>query len=102
MRNADVKRISGRGFYFGLNAKFAMVGLSLDKTADASASYAKTNGLAWVQGYLGDSSKTTLPAQYGVEGIPAVFLLDPDGKIVATDLRSENIKTAVRAALGGR
>jgi beta-lactamase regulating signal transducer with metallopeptidase domain/peroxiredoxin len=86
---------------YGSNPKFAMVGLSLDKTADAPASYAKTNGLSWAQGYLGDWSETTLPARYGVERIPVIFLLDPDGKIVATDLRGENIQTAVQTALGG-
>jgi hypothetical protein len=35
-----------------------------------------------------------------VEGIPAIFLIDPGGKIVSTDLRGSEIGKAVAAALG--
>ena len=84
------------------NPKFALISLSLDNTPDAPKEYCKTNGMAWEQGYLGDWSKATLPAKYGVQGIPAIFLLDPAGKIVAADLRRDNIKPAVAAALAGR
>jgi hypothetical protein len=35
-----------------------------------------------------------------VEGIPAIFLIDPGGKIVSTDLRGAEIGKAVAAALG--
>lgn len=51
------------------------------------------------QGFLGDWSKATLPDQYGVRGIPEIFLIGPDGKIAARDLRCENIKPAVSKAL---
>ncbi len=87
---------------FGANPKFAMIGLSLDKSAADPKQYCQTNGMTWPQGFLGDWSKATLPAKFGVEGIPSIFLLDPDGKIVATDLRGDKIKTAVAAALAGR
>jgi beta-lactamase regulating signal transducer with metallopeptidase domain/peroxiredoxin len=85
---------------FGANPQFAMIGLSLDKAADAPRDYAKANDTRWHQGFLGDWSQATLPARYGVEGIPSIFLIDPAGKIVATDLRGGDIKTAVSSALG--
>jgi peroxiredoxin len=85
---------------YGKNPKFAMLGLSLDKAVDAPKDYARTEGIGWQQGFLGDWSKATLPARYGVEGIPAIFLIDPDGKVVATDLRGEGIGSAVGSALG--
>lgn len=87
---------------FSANPKFAMIGLSLDKNTADPKQYCQTNGMTWPQGFLGDWSKATLPAKYGVEGIPSIFLLDPDGKIVATDLRGGNIKAAVAAALAGQ
>ena len=85
---------------YGKDPKFAMLGLSLDKAVEAPRDYAKTEGIAWHQGFLGDWSKATLPARYGVEGIPAIFLIDPGGKIVSTDLRGAEIGKAVAAALG--
>ena len=50
-------------------------------------------------GFLGEWSKSDLPNQYGVEGIPSIFLIGPDGKIIAKDLRGENIKATVERAL---
>ena len=80
--------------------RFAMVGLSLDPAASAPRDYAKKNKLGWTQGFLGEWSNTDLPARYGVEGIPSIFLIGPDGKVVATGLRGGSIKSAVASALG--
>jgi thiol-disulfide isomerase/thioredoxin len=85
---------------YGKDAKFAMVGLSLDKAVEAPKDYVKTEGIAWQQGFLGDWSKAALPARYGVEGIPSLFLIDPEGKVLATDLRGAEIGKAVATALG--
>jgi peroxiredoxin/uncharacterized GH25 family protein len=79
--------------------RFAIVGLSLDPKESSPRDYAKKNELGWIQGFLGDWSKTDLPKQYGVEGIPAIFLIGPDGQIVSTGLRGSNIKSAIQAAL---
>ena len=66
---------------FGKDDRFAMIGLSLDSKSDAARQFARTNGMGWAQGFLGEWSKTSVPKDYAVEGIPAVFLLGPDGKI---------------------
>jgi protocatechuate 3,4-dioxygenase beta subunit/peroxiredoxin len=78
---------------------FAMVSLSLDPEAAAPRKFAARNDVGWTQGFLGDWSKSDVPEHWGVEGIPAIFLIGPDGKIVARDLRGEAIKTAVANAL---
>lgn len=84
----------------GKNPKFAMIGLSLDKAIEAPKDYRTKEGTDWHQGFLGDWSKATVPTEYGVEGIPAIFLIDPEGKIIATDLRGDHIKAAADRALG--
>jgi len=82
--------------------RFAMVGLSLDPDASAPRDYARKNELGWTQGFLGEWAKTDLPSRYGVEGIPAIFLIGPDGKLVATGLRGAETQSAVRTALGSQ
>jgi len=79
--------------------RFAMVGMSLDPDAAAPRNYAKKNDIGWTQCFLGEWSKTDVPATFGVEGIPAIFLIGPDGKIIGRDLRGEAIKSAVAEAL---
>ena len=65
-----------------------------------SLDFARKNGIHWIQGFLGDGSASPVPAQYGVEGIPEIFLIGPDGKILARDLRGEMIEQAIQRALG--
>jgi peroxiredoxin len=84
---------------YGKNPNFVMLGLSLDKAVKEPKDYAIKEGVPWQQGFLGDWSKAMLPTRYGVEGIPAIFLVDPAGKIVATDLRGAEIGKAVGEAL---
>jgi peroxiredoxin len=87
---------------YGRDPRFVMIGLSLDKEVEAPRDYVHKEEIAWYQGFLGDWSKTTLPTRYGVEGIPAIFLIDPEGRVVAKDLRGTGIGLAVGSALGGR
>ena len=53
-----------------------------------------------MQGFLGDWAKTSVPADYGVRGIPAYVLIGPDGKIVERNLQGAAIQDAVAKALG--
>jgi hypothetical protein len=52
-----------------------------------------------VQGFLGRWADATVPGDYGVRGIPAIFLIGPDGRVLAEDLRGEAILQTVQAAL---
>ncbi|MGO8765167.1 MAG: TlpA family protein disulfide reductase, partial [Limisphaerales bacterium] len=85
---------------FGNDKRFAMVSLSLDAEREAPQQFARNHDIAWIQGFLGDWSLDKLTSKYGVYGIPSIFLIGPDGKILATDLRGPKIKEAVAAALG--
>jgi len=84
---------------YGKREDFVMIGLSLDKDVDKPLAYAKENGCAWVDGFLGDWGKDTVTKKYGVHGIPSIFLIGPDGKVVAEGLRGEGIMQAVSGAL---
>lgn len=80
---------------FESDKRFAMIGLSLDKDTAAPIGYAKKNDLGWIQGYLGDWGKDQVTKQYGIRGIPSIWLIGPDGKVVAKGLRGANIQATV-------
>jgi thiol-disulfide isomerase/thioredoxin/protocatechuate 3,4-dioxygenase beta subunit len=82
-----------------VDPRFAMVGLSLDQDAKDPQKYAEKNGIKWTQGFLGDWSKTDIPANYGIRGIPSIWLIGPDGKVIAKDIRGDLIADTVKAAL---
>ncbi len=76
-----------------------MLSLSLDPDSSAPRKFSAKNDIGWTQGFLGDWSRTDLPDRFGVEGIPAIFLLGPDGKIIAWDLRGKAIKATMDRVL---
>ncbi len=78
-----------------------MVGLSLDEKPEEPRKYASDNDMHWPQRFLGEWSKSDVPEHYGVRGIPSIWLIGPDGKVVAKDLRGKQIKETVAKALMG-
>jgi beta-lactamase regulating signal transducer with metallopeptidase domain/thiol-disulfide isomerase/thioredoxin len=83
---------------FANDPQVVFVSLSLDKTREEPLEFVAREKLAWTQGYLGEWDKANMPNEYGVLGIPAVFLIGPDGKLLAKDLRGAQIKEAIKAA----
>ena len=70
---------------------FEIVGLSFDSKAEAWQKAIKEMGLTWV--HLSDLKgwKSLAASTYGITGIPASLLVDPQGKIVARDLRDAKL-----------
>ncbi len=85
---------------YGSDARFVMISLSLDQSTNLPKKFADKHDLKWIQGFLGDWSKDTVTKDYSVRGIPSIFLIGPDGKIMAQNLRGDGIKSAVGSALG--
>jgi protocatechuate 3,4-dioxygenase beta subunit/thiol-disulfide isomerase/thioredoxin len=83
---------------FGGDARFSLVGVSCDEAALAPAKYTKENALNWTQVYAGEILQG-VAEMYLIRAIPATFLIAPDGRILAMDLRGPALKEAVRNAL---
>jgi len=85
---------------FGDGGRIAMIGLSLDDEPGPALRYAEARGMAWTQGFLGPWASSPVAASYDVQAIPAIWLIGPDGRVVARDLRGPAIRAAVAEALG--
>ncbi|HTM98818.1 MAG TPA: TlpA disulfide reductase family protein [Pedobacter sp.] len=78
---------------------FTILGISLDKDKAAWAQAIKQDGLTWTHaGELADFEGATVKL-YQVQGIPSSFLLDPTGKIIARDLRGEELDSFLKKTL---
>ena len=84
---------------YGSDPRFVMISLSLDQTTALPKKFAQSHDIQWLQGFLGDWSKDSVTKDYCVRGIPSIFLIGPDGKIIAQNLRGEAISSAIGAAL---
>lgn len=82
--------------------QFEVISLSLDSSIDLPKKFHEKRPAPYVHGYLGKTGDTeTATKDYGIRGIPSVWLIGPDGKIVARDLRGEKLREAVRKAVEG-
>ena len=67
-----------------------------DKPED-TAKAAAEHGVVWSQIINAQKIPTDI---YGIEGIPHIMLVGPDGTILKRDLRGADIEKAVAEALG--
>ncbi len=81
--------------------RFEIIGLSLDAKIEAPKKFHEERPSGWVHGHLGDWNTSQTPKDYGVKGIPSIWLIGPDGKIVARDLRGQRMYDAVQKAVKG-
>lgn len=78
---------------------FTILSVSLDKEKEDWLKAIADDGLTWTHVSDLKGWKNAASTQYGVKGIPANFLIDPQGKIVATDLREEELDKKLKELL---
>lgn len=81
------------------NKNFTILSVSLDKDKDKWQEAVTKDKLTWqhvsdLQGW-----ESTVAALYGVQSIPANFLIDPSGKIIAVDLRGDDLERTLTSKL---
>ena len=82
------------------NKGFKIFQVSLDQTAEAWNKAIKADKLNW--NHVSDLQYWNCAAaqRYGVQSIPSNFLLDPEGKIIATDLRGDQLGSELSKIYG--
>ena len=95
---AELANLKAVHAVLGADPRVVMVALSLDESPDVARAVVKDEKLSWLQGYLGPDSPVT--EAYGATAIPATFLIGPDGRVLARDLRGEQTRAAIEKALG--
>lgn len=78
---------------------FEIIGISLDQEQEALTSFIKKRNMTWPQFFDGKGWQNKLAQKYGVTSIPATYLLDGNGMIIAKNLRGPALEAAVEKAL---
>lgn len=78
---------------------FTILGVSLDRSKDSWLKAIKDDGLVWPQVSDLQYWNNSVARLYNVNSIPANFLLDPKGKIIAINLRGEDLSAALSTIL---
>lgn len=80
--------------------KFEILGVSLDKTRDKWLGAIAQDGLPWL--HVSDLKfwRSQAAQDYQVNAIPATFLIDPEGKIIAKNLRGASLEAKLKEIFG--
>jgi peroxiredoxin len=78
------------------NKNFTILGVSLDKKKEAWLEAIQADGLSW--NHVSDLKfwDSMVVPLYGINGIPTNFLLDPQGKIIAANLRGDALEQKLK------
>jgi thiol-disulfide isomerase/thioredoxin len=78
---------------------FEIIGISLDQDEQKLKSFIQEKNMTWQQFFDGKGWGNKLAGKYGVQSIPATYLLDGDGKIIGKDLRGDELEAAIAKAV---
>ena len=68
---------------------FEILGISLDQEKEALEQFTKKRGMPWPQYFDGEGWGNKFAQEFGITGIPAMWLVDRDGKLVDMEARND-------------
>ena len=78
-----------------------IVGVSLDQDEQKLRAFLEEKKMAWPQFYDGKGWENEIAVAWGIDSIPATYLIDQDGVVRAKGARGEALDRAVEALLPG-
>ncbi len=68
---------------------FEIIGISLDQSRDKLSKFVEKEKMPWPQHFDGQGWKNEYAVKYGIQGIPAMWLIDKKGNLVDMKARGE-------------
>jgi thiol-disulfide isomerase/thioredoxin len=78
---------------------FEIVGISLDQEKPAMEAAMKEKGMTWAQYFDGKGWQNKISSEFGIQAIPAAWLLDKKGMLRESGLRGEALSAGVEKLL---
>jgi peroxiredoxin len=75
---------------------FDVLGVSLDTNADALRAFISTYGIPWRNVFEGKGWQSDIGQRYGINAIPATFVIDREGNIRGINLHGNELESLVR------
>ncbi|MDB5910750.1 MAG: resA 1 [Massilia sp.] len=92
---AEFKHMERLHETYANDPRLVMIGVSVDDRPNEPSKYLLGRKLPWLQGFAGPSAWKT----FGIGAIPSVWLIGPDGKIIAKEIAAEDLDQTVKDAL---
>jgi peroxiredoxin len=76
------------------NKNFVLISISLDRDISLARQFVKEKEMNWLH-IIDRESSSNIASLYEIEYIPATFIIDGKGKIVARNLRGAELKNSI-------
>jgi hypothetical protein len=98
----DIPRLMALRARFGKDDRLAIIGFCLVSDPTVVTKIIKEKALSWPQVMLRDRVADSIVLDYDASELPKMFMIGPDGKLVAKDLAGDTLAEAVARALKGK
>jgi thiol-disulfide isomerase/thioredoxin len=78
---------------------FAVIGISLDKDAQALANFVARKLIPWPEYFDGKGWENEFATKYGVRSIPEMWLINQRGEVASTDISAEKLEQRIEQLL---
>jgi protocatechuate 3,4-dioxygenase beta subunit len=95
---ADLPFLKVAHAQYANDPRLVIIGLSLDENPNWPRRFAARNQVTWPQVHLTDPLRADLPSRWALNR-SMLYLIGPDGKLVARDIKSEDLNATLEAAL---
>jgi thiol-disulfide isomerase/thioredoxin/protocatechuate 3,4-dioxygenase beta subunit len=92
---AEMKHIKRLQDTYAANPNLVILGVSVDDTQAEPTQFLQGRNLTWKQAWAGPSAWQA----WGISGIPSVWLIGPDGKIIAREIAPEELDQTLAKAI---
>jgi peroxiredoxin len=95
-RSADeLKAMQNLQNSLGADSRIAFLGVAVGDDPAAVAKAVASRGYKWTQATLNSTNLATVAASFDVSSLPAIYLIDPDGRILSRDLAGDRLAAGV-------
>ena len=91
-----LKKIYAR---FGISGKLVIISITFDTDLKWPRKFVAAKKLPWIQVVAGSDARHSIADDYTCHGIPSLFLIGPDGKLISSTLDGQNIESIIAARI---
>jgi hypothetical protein len=97
-----MKNLEALHSHWDKDPRLVMISISIDDRMQEPTRFLQNRKLPWLQWYGGASAPQPASQEFGIHAIPSVWIIAPDGKVIARDLYGEPVPPAIEHALAGK
>jgi peroxiredoxin len=79
--------------------RIAFLGVSLDEDLNTVRQAVESRGYKWTQAQLDSASVAKATGNFDVSSLPAIYLIDPKGRVAASNLEGDRLRATVQREL---